>query len=154
MYQKVLVPLDGSELADCVLPHLKTLAQGSQVKKVIFVRVVEPFHQPPGESVLDEALVKKIEAEHKGAVEEYLQKLLGRVRLDPGIQVQTQVLYGRVADSLADFANKSKVDLILIATHGRSGMSRWVWGSVADRILRSSCVPILMVRAPGCVPGI
>jgi nucleotide-binding universal stress UspA family protein len=46
------------------------------------------------------------------------------------------------------------VDLIIIATHGRSGVSRWVWGSVADRILRSSCVPVLMVRAPGCVPGI
>jgi len=46
------------------------------------------------------------------------------------------------------------VDLIVIATHGRSGVSRWVWGSVADRILRSACVPVLMVRAPGCFPGI
>ena len=43
---------------------------------------------------------------------------------------------------------------LVIATHGRSGVSRWVWGSVADRILRSACVPVLMVRAPGCVPGI
>jgi nucleotide-binding universal stress UspA family protein len=42
----------------------------------------------------------------------------------------------------------------VIATHGRSGISKWVWGGVADRILRSSCVPVLMVRAPGCVPGI
>jgi nucleotide-binding universal stress UspA family protein len=42
-------------------------------------------------------------------------------------------------------------DLIIIATHGRSGVSRWVWGSVAERILRSACVPVLMVRAPGCV---
>jgi len=63
-------------------------------------------------------------------------------------------LFGRVVEELANFAEKNQIDLIIIATHGRSGVSRWVWGSVADRILRSSCVPVLMVRAPGCVAGI
>ena len=55
---------------------------------------------------------------------------------------------------LADYATKNQVDLIVIATHGRSGVSKWVWGSVADRTLRSACIPVLMVRAPGCVAGI
>jgi nucleotide-binding universal stress UspA family protein len=55
---------------------------------------------------------------------------------------------------IADYASKNDVDLIIIATHGRSGVSRWVWGSVADHILRSACVPVLMIRAPGCVAGI
>ena len=59
-----------------------------------------------------------------------------------------------VAEDVANYASKTGADLIVIATHGRSGPSRWVWGSIADRILRSSCVPVLMVRAPGCVPGI
>jgi nucleotide-binding universal stress UspA family protein len=59
-----------------------------------------------------------------------------------------------VAEDLADYAKKSGSDLIVVATHGRSGPSKWVWGSVAERILRSSCVPVLMVRAPGCVAGI
>jgi nucleotide-binding universal stress UspA family protein len=63
-------------------------------------------------------------------------------------------MVGKVAESIADYATKNGVDLIIIATHGRSGVSRWVWGSVADRVLRSACVPVLMVRAPGCVPGI
>ena len=71
-----------------------------------------------------------------------------------GVNTQMEVLSGNPADSIADYATKNEIDLIIIATHGRSGISRWVWGSVADRILRSSCVPVLMVRAPGCVPGI
>jgi nucleotide-binding universal stress UspA family protein len=54
----------------------------------------------------------------------------------------------------AEYANNGGFDLVIIATHGRSGVSRWVWGSVADRLLRAVCIPILMVHAPGCVPGI
>jgi nucleotide-binding universal stress UspA family protein len=53
---------------------------------------------------------------------------------------------------LADYATQNGVDLIIIASHGRSGVSRWVLGSVADRIVRNSCVPVMMVRAPGCEP--
>jgi len=52
------------------------------------------------------------------------------------------------------YANKNGFELIIIATHGRSGLTRWVLGSVADRVLRSACVPVLMIRAPGCEPSI
>jgi nucleotide-binding universal stress UspA family protein len=154
MYQTILVPLDGSELAECVLPHVEILALGCQVKKVIFARVVEPFHQPTGDYILDEEQVKKFESEHKAVAQDYLRKIPDRVKLTQGVQVQSEILHGRVADTLADYASRHPVDLIVIATHGRSGVSRWVWGSVADRILRSACVPVLMVRAPGCVPGL
>jgi len=153
MYQTILVPLDGSSLAECVLPHVEGLARGSQVKRVIFVRVVEPFHLPTGDYPIDEERVKKIEAEHKLLAEKYVKEIANQAKYG-GVRVESAVLYGRVPESLAEFAEKQKADLIVIATHGRSGVSRWVWGSVADRILRSSCVPVLMVRAPGCVPGI
>ena len=66
-----------------------------------------------------------------------------------GVELQPQVLAGKPAESLIDYAEANKIDLILIATHGRSGVSRWVRGSIADRILRASKVPVLMVRAPG-----
>jgi nucleotide-binding universal stress UspA family protein len=59
-----------------------------------------------------------------------------------------------VAESIAEYAEKNSADIILIASHGRSGISRWVMGSVADRILRSARVPVMMIRAPGCLPGI
>lgn len=152
MYKKIMVPLDGSKLAECVLPHVQTLAQGSKVNEIVFVRVVEPFY-PRGDYVIEEAQIKKIEAAHKEAAQEYLKNLASQVKFN-GIKVSYEVLFGNVADTLAEFVSKNQIDLIVIATHGRSGVSRWVWGSVADRILRSSCVPVLMVRAPGCVPGI
>ena len=79
--------------------------------------------------------------------------MVDRIKLG-GVKVQTQVLMGKVDHGLADYATQNGVDLIILATHGRSGISRWVWGSIADRILHSACVPVLMVRAPGCVPGI
>jgi nucleotide-binding universal stress UspA family protein len=69
------------------------------------------------------------------------------------IRVRSEVLAGKAAESLAEYASKNGVDLIVIATHGRSGISHWYWGSVAERVLRSSCVPVLMVRAPGCFSG-
>jgi nucleotide-binding universal stress UspA family protein len=154
MYQTILVPLDGSKLAECVLPHVETLVKGAQAKRVIFARVVEPFHPPTSDYIFDEAQIKKIDSERKSESEKYLKGIVGQAKYGGGVRVESVVLYGNAADALAEFANKNEANIIVIATHGRSGISKWVWGGVADRILRSSCVPILMVRAPGCVPGI
>ena len=63
-------------------------------------------------------------------------------------------MIGRAADRLVDFSEKNDIDLIVMASHGRSGVSRWAYGSVADKVFRASCVPVLMVRAPGCISGI
>ncbi len=153
MYQKILVPLDGSELAECVLAHVDSVARGCQAGDVVFIRVLEPIRQVAGDYVMDPEQAAKIEAENRVSAEAYLRKIAGRVSLGSA-NVKTEVLSGPPAEILADYAAKSQVDLIMIATHGRSGVSRWVWGSVADRILRSACVPVLMVRAPGCFPGI
>ena len=155
MYQKILVPLDGSELAECVLPHVESIAKGCGVQNIVFLRVVEPFQAPSGEarSIFTEEEIKRIDSENKATAESYLNQLINRTKYE-GVNIQTEMISGRAADSIAEYATKNEVDLIIIATHGRSGISRWVWGSVADRLLRSSCVPVLMVRAPGCVPGI
>jgi len=153
MYAKVMVPLDGSKLAECVLPHVRALAQGGKVKNIILVRVVEPI-QPAGggEFIMSAEDVKKLTGEHRKAAEDYLQKLTKRFQMR-GVKVEGKVLMGRVADVLADYAGKKKMSLLVMATHGRSGVSKWVWGSVADRVLRSTCVPTLMIRPPKCKPG-
>jgi nucleotide-binding universal stress UspA family protein len=154
MYRKIMVPLDGSDLAECVLPHVEAIAMGCEVNDVAFVRTVEPFQLPRGsEWVPTPEEQQRIESSHRSDAQDYLNQLVGRLKYD-GVSLQTEVIMGKAAESLADYAEKNGVDLIVIATHGRSGVSRWVWGSVADRILRSACVPVLMVRAPGCVPGI
>ncbi len=155
MYRKILVPLDGSKLAECVLPHVEALAKGCQVQEVILARVHEPFRGFTGTAdvVLSEREVTRIDSEQIVAAQRYLKEVVNKVHLD-GLKPRVELLTGSVAESITDYASKNSVDLIVIATHGRSGVSRWVWGSVADRILRSSCVPVMMVRAPGCVPGI
>ncbi|MBP1715703.1 MAG: hypothetical protein H6Q42_3906 [Deltaproteobacteria bacterium] len=71
MYQRILVPLDGSELAECVLPHVEVLARGCQAKSLVFIRVVEPLRQVAGDYVMDPDQVKKIESESKLAAEAY-----------------------------------------------------------------------------------
>jgi nucleotide-binding universal stress UspA family protein len=154
MYKKILVPLDGSELAECVLPHVESIAQGCRVQEVVFLRVVEPFRPPgPYGTYFSQETINCIDADNKAAAESYLSQLMKRTRYD-GVSVKPEVITGIAAESIADYATKNSIDLITIATHGRSGITRWAWGSVADRVLRSACVPILMVRAPGCVPGI
>jgi nucleotide-binding universal stress UspA family protein len=155
MYKKIMVPLDGSTLAECVLSHVEALARGCLVKEIIFVRAVEPFLYLTfaSEVAITPDEVEQINTENKLAAENYLRQLAGRFKYE-NVQIGWEVLLGRAAEKIADYATKSQTDLIVIATHGRSGVSRWVWGSVADRILRSACVPVLMVRAPGCFPGI
>ncbi len=155
MYQHIMVPLDGSELAECVLPHVEAIAKGCGVPDITFVRVFEPVGFPIG-SVITPGLAENLgqaEAENKSMAEEYLNTLVSRLDLG-GSDIRIEVIAGQAAESLAFYAETNNIDLIIIATHGRSGVSRWVWGSVADRLLRSSCVPVLMVRAPGCAPGI
>jgi nucleotide-binding universal stress UspA family protein len=154
MYQKILVPLDGSELAECVLPHVEAMAGGCKVKDVVLARVVEPFRQPSGSDyAIRPEEVARIDSQSMAGADQYLKQVKTKMKLS-GSTVATEILRGNPASELADYAAKNGVDLIVIATHGRSGVSRWVWGSVADRILRSACVPVLMVRAPGCFPGI
>jgi len=155
MYKTVIVPLDGSKLAECVLPHAETLAKGCQVESIIFLRVVEPFNRVVAGDyqVFSLEEINRINAEMISEAEGYLRELVQRLRYN-SVKTKREVIHGRAAESIAEYAAKGDADLIIIATHGRSGMSRWVWGSVADRILRSSCVPVLMVRAPGCIPGV
>jgi nucleotide-binding universal stress UspA family protein len=153
MYKKILVPLDGSELAECVLPHVEAIAKGCDVESVIFVRALDLYVSGYVQAYIPEDMRREADERAETAVREYLDQVVSRVQLD-GVELQKQLITGRAAESIAEYATKSEADLIIIATHGRSGVSRWVWGSVADRVLRSASVPVLMVRAPGCVPGI
>jgi nucleotide-binding universal stress UspA family protein len=155
MYRHILVPLDGSELAECVLPHVEAIAKGRDVCKVTLVRVIPPLHLYGGiESSLSPEERKRLEADSIRVAQDYLTGVMERLK-GVGIEAESAVLYsGQVVNEIVEYADKNDVDLIVIATHGRSGVSRLVLGSVADRLLRTACTPVLMVRAPGCVPGI
>ena len=157
MYKKILVPLDGSKLAECALPYAEALAKGCDTEKLILVSVTERVQgyrafeepsQPLGQQLVPEAF---------GKLEEQAQKYLGRIAKAmeaKGIKVSTEVLLGDPAEEIIIYAKHPGCDVIVISSHGRSGISRWTHGSVADRVFRGSPVPVLMVKAPGCQPGI
>ncbi|OGN97615.1 MAG: hypothetical protein A2Z77_04440 [Chloroflexi bacterium RBG_13_51_36] len=144
MYKKVLVPLDGSELAEVVLPHVKEVAAGHNEGKVILLRIVEPLPAgtPPA---VDFEVVRKAGVK---AAEDYLARIQAKLNRE-GLPVETKVLTGRPAETIIEFAQREKVDLLTLATHGRSGIRRWVFGSVADKLVSSSSVPILLIRPKG-----
>jgi len=155
MYKRIMVPLDGSELAECVFPHLETIVKGCKSPEVIVVQAVEPLSVPYGIEVLQFTSMKQVEAfetHQKVEAEKYLKKVIARLK-KTGVKARAEVIYGKAGEALSDYVTKSKVDLVIIATHGRSGISRWVLGSVANRLVHSARAPVLMVRAPGSVPG-
>jgi nucleotide-binding universal stress UspA family protein len=148
MYKRIMVPLDGSKLAECVFPHLETIVKGSPSPEVRVVQAVEPLSVPYGREIakftsLEQ--VKAFETHQKAEAEKYLKGIVARLRKS-GVNARADLVYGKAGEALSDYATKNDVDLVIIATHGRSGISRWAWGSVADRLVRSVSAPVLMVR--------
>jgi nucleotide-binding universal stress UspA family protein len=145
-----MAPLDGSELAECVLDHVEGLARATQPREIILVRVVEPVAHNLAATEFGPTVVEigVMEDREKQAAASYLARI--KSRLAPlAVPVRTAVLYGKAAETLVDFARDSKVDLIVMSTHGRSGIQRWVMGSVAERVVKNSAAPVMIVRAPG-----
>jgi nucleotide-binding universal stress UspA family protein len=155
MHTGILVPLDGSELSECVLPHLTFLARACEDREAILIRVLlSPEFLPQATDYLNPSFLAKLETANREAAERYLTQAANRL-IAEGIRTRWTTVKGvTAADSIADYAAKNNVGLILMASHGRSGVSRWVWSDTAERVLRTSCVPVMMVRAPGCGPRV
>jgi nucleotide-binding universal stress UspA family protein len=145
----LLVPLDGSELAESVLPHIEALAKqrGAELVDVVLLRVCEPPAVPSdyaGMLVSPEVWQEATERLRQDA-EQYLARVEKRLQ-GAGLRVRSEVLVGYPADQIVDYANRTPFNLVVIATHGRSGISRWARGSVAEKVLVGVSSPILMVR--------
>jgi len=137
MYDRILVPLDGSDLAKAIVPKVQAMAT-AHGSEVILLTVL------PKTGVLPKTAAKQLEEaqEHLMAAEQEL--------LDSGVDARHTIRHGSdAAAEIVDFANVNDVDLIAMSTHGRSGIGRWVFGSVASRVLEGTNKPILLVRAPG-----
>ena len=145
MYKKILIPLDGSELAECVLPHVIAIAKGCGVGEVVLLEVMENMPTWAAAEIDFDAVQKA----NIGVAKEYLAKVQAQLSKE-GLKVRSEVLTGRPAEVISEFAHKNAVDLVAVATHGRSGMSRWVFGSVADKLVRSLSIPVLLIRPRGC----
>ena len=152
MYRKILVPLDGSEFSECVLNHVRAIATECHVPQVVLLGVAEPISYQVYYMVGIEDRVRDMQKETEKYVESYLSKAADSLKKD-GVAVQTVVVSGRPAEEILDYANKNQVDLIIMSTHGRSGVSRWVLGSVTDKVVRHSVTPVLTISPPGYRSG-
>ena len=142
MYKRVLIPLDGSELAEQALPHAIAQARHSGAE-LILLKVVEPFAHARG---LSAAHLDQIRQQTRIWADKYLGGIAADVE-QQGIMVQAVTVDGRPHSGIAEYAEANEVDLIVMSTRGQSGLSRWLMGSVADRVVRGAMVPVLLVRA-------
>jgi nucleotide-binding universal stress UspA family protein len=142
MYKRVLVPLDGSALAEQALPHAVAIAERFQAE-LILLRVLAPLPRPP---TAIPAVLQKAEEASASLVRKYLERLVADVQ-ERDIRVKLATIVGRPHLQIIQYAETNQVDLIVMSTRGHSGLSRWLMGSVADRVVRGAGVPVLLVRA-------
>jgi len=143
MYKKILVPLDGSELSKKALDQAEKLAKTFDAEIILFQ--VVPFMPIYGSPELVTPLI--IDEKQKEAAERYLMDLAEELK-KRGLSVTSMVRTGQqVAVEIIDFAKERGVDLIAMCTHGRSGITRWVLGSVTLKVLTRAETPILLIRS-------
>jgi nucleotide-binding universal stress UspA family protein len=147
MYTKVMVPLDGSPLAEVALPYAEELA-AKMGSDIVLLTVLPSENSEEYKNHL--AYSKKIMDTTRLQVEKYRSSSNGN-----GFQISAATRTGNPAEGILDFAEKGYPCLIVMATHGRSGISRWSVGSVADKVVRAtSRQPLLLIRAKGAHPDI
>jgi nucleotide-binding universal stress UspA family protein len=144
-YKKILVPLDGSETSEAILPEIEKLAStvGANicllyvVPNLVFPGSMEPVVQY---ETIAEALNKEGEA--------YLRTIEKRLK-DKGFTVEGHLKHGNEAQLILEHCDRDDIDLIAMSTHGRSGVKRWLLGSVAEKVIRHATKPILLIRSAG-----
>ncbi len=141
MFDRILVPLDGSQLAECVLPHLLAIARPGN-SQVFLLRVLEPLINPGRPRAIDPVdwQIRKSEAEV------YLDSLAEQLR-KYDLQVSCQMQEGRPAENIIEYARQMDTDLILISSHGMSGISAWNVSSVVQQVIARVHRSVMIVRA-------
>lgn len=146
MYRHILVPLDGSPLAEQVLPHVHALAANEGTTKITLLRAVPPIFTT---SVDYSGMLATTAADALETLEDearsYLDNIAGQFRAE-GYSVQIEISAMPAAEAILDYADSQHADLVAIATHGRSGISRWVFGSVTQKVVQNCPVPVLVIR--------
>jgi nucleotide-binding universal stress UspA family protein len=150
MYKQILVPLDGSALAERILPHVQAIAKGTGAKVLLF-RVAPSAAAAIAAEAPGEAR-KVLEAEEARAAK-YLEGVAKRLK-DAGVVTKIEVSVGEPAVEIVMAAEKEKADLIALMSHGVTGLSHFDMGSVAEKVVKSSPRPVLLVRAFRTVPRI
>lgn len=145
MYKKILVPLDGSKRAEAILPHVENLSICFN-GEVIFFIVEEPALILEYDEVVDMPNYLAERDEQKKKTESYLSSLQERFQAK-GIKVRSLIGQGQVVKAIIDTAEQENVELVAMASHGRSGLSRTFYGSIAAGVLQRIDRPLLLIRS-------
>ena len=147
--RRILVPLDGSPLAEAILDHAMRIARLEPEAEIVLLEIVPPIPSPTlvPQSLLAPASAKEeIARAQEAAAREYLEGVAARVR-SAGLRCRTRVEFaGKVAAAILETARAESADLVALCTHGRSGLVRIALGSVADKVVRASTAPVLLFR--------
>lgn len=142
MYKKILVPLDGSLLAEAALPHAEALAKSENAEIVLLRVAVTParyiFAHNPAEG---NNVIRMIEKE----AEDYMEEEVARLK-NEGVKVTGITRDGPAPDKILEVAEETHADVIAMSTHGRTGITRWLLGSVADRVVHYSHIPVMLIH--------
>src|ERR1017187_7910919 len=130
MYNKILVPLDGSQFSQCSLDHVRAISKGCNVSEVILLRVIEPIPSKDLASLAQARgnLFSQVENAVKAEAVDYIADMAKRLSSE-GMKVRGETVSGKADEQIIDFARKNRIDLIIMSSHGRSGLSRWTLGS-------------------------
>ena len=145
MYKTILVPLDGSKRAEAILPHVENLALSLNAK-VIFFKIAEPSLMLEYDEVIDMSKYLEKSDKQKKDAESYLASLQEKFRAK-GIEAQILIGHGPVVKAIIDAAGHENAGLVAMASHGRSGLFRTFYGSVAAGVLQRIDRPLLLIRS-------
>jgi nucleotide-binding universal stress UspA family protein len=143
MYKRILVPLDGSTASERILAHIRPFITPRHTRLTL-LRVIDPTRDQRALGTIESPSVTM--ARLKDEAGQYLARVRGELR-GLGIPARVEVVDGDVASAIYNCAEADDVDLIAMSTHGRSGVSRWALGSVADHVVRITRQPVLLVRS-------
>ena len=143
MYRSILVPLDGSKTAEVVLPYAKELA-GRLDLDLYFLHVCEP--DTTETATTDQIYINDIAQKLKYDIKE-IQAETGAGTTNRTLETIGEIIYGHAAEEIINYVEKRDIDLILLSTHGHSGIKQWAMGNNADKVLRKARCPTLLVKA-------
>jgi nucleotide-binding universal stress UspA family protein len=139
---KVLVPVDGSTTSERAVRHVISLMKGREPMEVHLLNVQDEADAPELKRFMKPAEIKRLQMQHGEAALATARKLLDRA----GVKYEVLVLIGDAAEQIAKYARRGRFDKIVIGTHGRSGLTAMLMGSVASKVLHHSTVPVTLVK--------
>ena len=150
LIKRILVPLDGSKVAEQIVPHAEELARCMGAELILFQAYESFLGVISGEAMVTMSAeeIKEANRHREEDAKAYLRTIAGTLR-EMGLTVSEVVVPGDPADVILSYAESNAVDMISMSTHGLSGLKRWVFGSVTDKVLHAGDMPVLVVRAAG-----